>query len=151
MKFILDDMLGKLARWLRIMGYDAKYPTRVSDEKIIEIAKDEGRILLTRDRALAKRFIVPSLFILSTDIDEQLVQVIKRFSLDIKDIWKRCPVCNGILNSIEKEEVKGNVPQIVFLRYDEFFLCSSCKKYYWKGYHWDGITQRLKKQTEQAD
>lgn len=148
MKFILDDMLGRLARWIRIMGYDAKYANRISDDEIIEQAKDEGRILLTRDKLLVKRFAVPSLLIKSEDIESQLNYVIKRFNLDIKNIFTRCPSCNGELKEIEKEKVYNNVPPIVFSRYDNFSICKACSKYYWKGHHWEKIKETLSKLTE---
>ncbi|MEW6103167.1 MAG: Mut7-C RNAse domain-containing protein [bacterium] len=148
MKFILDDMLGKLARWLRIMGYDAKYCTRISDDELINEAKKEGRILLTRDRLLVKRFAVSSLLIKSEDIKEQIKQVIERFNLDTKNIFTRCPSCNGLLEKIKKEKAYNNVPNIVFSRYDNFSLCTLCGKYYWKGNHWEKIKEGLTELTQ---
>ncbi|MEW6679564.1 MAG: Mut7-C RNAse domain-containing protein [bacterium] len=148
MKFILDDMLGKLARWLRIMGYDAKYCRKISDDEVIKQAKEERRILLTRDRLLVKRFAVTSLLIKSENIENQLKQVIKRFNLDIKDIFTRCPSCNGILEGIEKEKAYHNVPDIVFSCYDNFSLCTLCGKYYWRGNHWEKIKESLNNLTE---
>ncbi|MEW6681245.1 MAG: Mut7-C RNAse domain-containing protein [bacterium] len=143
MKFILDDMLGKLARWLRIMGYDTKYCNRILDEELIKQAKEEERILLTRDRVLAERMVVPCLLIKSGDIEDQLKQVIKRFSLDTENIFTRCPSCNGELEEIEKERAYHNVPEIVFSRYADFSICKGCGKYYWKGNHWEKIKESL--------
>lgn len=147
MKFILDDMLGKLARWIRIMGYDAKYFHKISDDELIKQAKDEGRILLTRDRSLAKRFAVSCLLIKTQDIESQLNYVIKRFGLDINNIFTRCPSCNGKLEEIEKEKVYNNVPDFVFSSYDNFSICKACLKYYWKGPHWEKIKESLNKLT----
>lgn len=148
MKFILDDMLGKLARWIRIMGYDAKYSNKTSDGELIKQARDEERILLTRDRLLAKKYIVPSLLIKEQDIQSQIKQVIKRFSLNTKNIFTRCPACNGALEEIEKQRAYNNVPNIVFCRYDNFSICKSCGKYYWKGNHWEKIKESLNNLTE---
>jgi len=150
MKFIADDMLGRLARWLRIMGYDTKYCNRISDNELIKKARDEERILLTRDRLLSKRFVVPCLLIKSEDIENQLKQVIKRFNLDTKNLFTRCPSCNCELEEIEKERAYNNVPDFIFSKYDNFSVCKGCGKYYWKGIHWEKIKEGLNNLTQGA-
>lgn len=130
------------------MGYDAKYCNKIKDDELIKQAKDENRILLTRDRLLAKRFAVPCVLIKLEDIESQLSYVIKRFGLNTKNIFTRCPACNGELEEIEKEKAYNNVSPFVFLKYNNFSICKSCGKYYWKGNHWEKIKESLNNLTE---
>jgi uncharacterized protein with PIN domain len=122
-KFAVDEMLGTLARWLRIMGYDATYEQDHDDKEIIETAMAEDRILLTRDRELAAKMGERGLFIGSDRLEEQLRQV-----------WQ-APMEEGM--------AKDKVPEGVFLSNREFFQCQSCGKVYWRGTHWLNIKKRL--------
>ena len=148
MKFICDEMLGSLAKWLRILGYDTKYVKDVSDEKIIEIAEKEGRIVLTRDKLLARKS--KGIYINERDVEEQLKKVIESLNLDIEEekILTRCTICNIKVTKIDKDKVKGKVPEYVWNNNEDFWICPSCKRIYWIGSHWnkmEEVIQKLKK------
>lgn len=141
-------MLGSLAKWLRILGYDTKYVKDVSDEKIIEIAEKEGRIVLTRDKLLARKS--KGIYINERDVEEQLKKVIESLNLDIEEekILTRCTICNIKVTKIDKDKVKGKVPEYVWNNNEDFWICPSCKRIYWIGSHWnkmEEVIQKLKK------
>ncbi len=148
-KFLCDQMLGTLAKWLRILGFDVCFADRIeSDDEIIERAKREGRVILTRDKYLvrrAKRENISAVEIKSTDLDEQIKVVISEYPIDENKILSRCSVCNNILAKIDKEKVKGKVPDRVYNRHDEFWYCENCGRIYWKGTHWDNMKSRIEK------
>lgn len=152
MKFIADGMLGKLARWLRLAGYNVKYvgdlqvPAREQDEVLLSQAQAENYILLTCDIDLhrrAKRAGVKSTFIQSNDVVEQLAEVSKRCGrrIRIRPENSRCPMCNGLLELASKSDVESEVPATVLKIQREFWRCSSCGKIYWKGSHWKTIVE----------
>ena len=132
-KFIVDAMLGKLARWLRILGYDTLYFKDMEDWKILKIAKNENRIILTRDRGLcnrAKKNSIECFLVLpEEEIEKTLALLSHKFGLllDINPDASRCSECNGILEKKDKN----------------LWVCTKCKKEYWKGRHWDTITEIL--------
>ncbi len=144
MRFIADHMLGSLARWLRFLGFDTAYPDVLSDKELAQLAEKEDRILLTRDKELARTKGVSALLINSTDIDEQLSQVMAAYDLEIEDELSRCSLCNTNLIPIKKELVKDKVPERVFEIQNEFWECRQCKKYYWAGTHYKNIKIKLK-------
>ena len=146
MRFIADTMLGKLSRWLRLMGYDVHYKVDFEDGDIIANAKD--RTILTRDRALFKRAKsegLSALLIRSTDIKDQLLQLKEEVGIELQDTpeFARCPLCNGEVESIEKEKVKGKVPPKVFENL-EFWVCKNCQNIYWEGGHWKNIKETVR-------
>jgi uncharacterized protein with PIN domain len=136
-------MLGTLARWLRIMGYDAAYEKDRTDDNIVAGANAQGRILLTRDKELVGRMGDRGVFIASDQLEEQLRQVWRAFSLKPDQDMARCTVCNGELEPMAEEDAKYKVPEGVFLMNREFFRCKSCGKVYWRGTHWLNIKKRL--------
>lgn len=142
-RFAVDEMLGTLTRWLRIMGYDATYEKDHDDEEIIDAAMAQGRILLTRDRELAAKMGERGLYIGSDRLEEQLRQVWQAFGLRPDQDLARCTVCNGELLPMEEGKAKDKVPEGVFLLNREFFQCQSCGKVYWRGTHWLNIKKRL--------
>ncbi len=142
-KFAVDEMLGSLARWLRIMGYDTTYKKDKGDNEILSSANEEGRIVLTRDEELASRASPSSLYVLSDDLDQQLVQVAGAFGLVASEEMVRCTVCNGDLGPVTKEELTGTVPKGALDSHEQFFRCKSCGKVYWKGSHWNNIRKRI--------
>ncbi len=146
MKFLCDEMLGKLAKWLRIIGYDVLYLKNMEDEEIIENSAREGRILLTRDKKLAKKF-KTSLYIEEKDIDGQIKRVVEAFriSIDEKNFLSRCTICNLPIEKIEKEKVKGKVPENVFESMKEFWICRNCGRIYWAGSHWKNMKEKIEK------
>ena len=143
-RFMVDSMLGKLAKYLRFLGYDVFYPpTTMSDEKILKIAKEEGRIVITRDKELAR--ISGGLYVNTDKYEEQLKRVVKKFGLNADKLLSRCSICNEILVQVNKEDVKGKVPDYVYENNDEFFMCPKCKRIYWYGTH----TERIKNKIEE--
>lgn len=141
--FIVDHMLGSLARWLRMLGYDSHYDKILSDNEIIAFARKEQRKTLTRDRELAERG--GGFYISSTELEEQLVAVAKEFSLSYRPDRMRCSVCNGALQKIDADSIKDKVPQRSFENAKEFWRCDSCRKIYWDGTHWKGIMDRFER------
>ncbi len=142
-RFAVDEMLGSLARWLRIIGYDASYQRDKNDSEILRSSLEEGRILLTRDRELAGRAGKNGLLITSDRLDEQLNQVMESFHLTFEEPMTRCALCNAELEKARPEEISHLVPSRVLERNDEFFRCRGCGQVFWKGTHWDNIKQRL--------
>ncbi len=142
-RFVVDGMLGSLARWLRIMGYDTVYRKDAPDEELATLAVKESRSILTRDAELAKR---KEAFLVESEVlDEQLTAVATRFGLTFRESDTRCSGCNGELMELKKEEAEGHVPEGAFLNNDRFWRCTSCGKMFWKGSHWIGISERLER------
>lgn len=146
MKFIVDGMLGKLARRLRILGYDTFYDTKATDEELIEKAKKEERVLLTRDTPLSRNWRIKTLLIKDFEVEDQLKQVVKAFNLkpDKETMFSRCTLCNDIIKEVAKEKVKGKVPPFVFQSYDKFWQCQKCKQIYWMGSHFEKLSEEFK-------
>lgn len=143
--FVADSMLGKLARYLRIMGYDTLYQPRYSDQRLSELVK-EGRILLTRNRATA-RFYPNAIFIDHDLVKDQLKVVDGTLELarDRRGWFSRCLICNSPLAKADGEVARENVPDFVFLKYPERILCCpSCRRFYWPGTHRQRMVERLK-------
>ncbi|TET65742.1 hypothetical protein E3J49_00945 [Candidatus Bathyarchaeota archaeon] len=149
MKFIADGMLGKLTRWLRMLGYDTKYSSELDDTQLIMIAKKEKRILLTKDlqlyqQATAKK--ADSFYSKGKSEEEKLAELANRFKikLDIDMATSRCPKCNSQVKTIPKERVVDKVEKSTFAHYDDFWVCQKCGQIYWQGAHWIRILKTLK-------
>ena len=141
-RFIADAMLGKLARWLRAMGFDTLY-MQGDDHSIAARARAEGRILLTRDTELARRKGLHVMLIRSQNLNSQLTQVVQTFGYQASDLPSRCMKCNGILHSRTTDQVRHLVPLYVAQTQRIFHQCSKCGQVYWQGTHWDKI-QKLR-------
>ncbi len=146
-RFVLDTMLGKLARWLRAMGYDALYFKVAEDRYLLRLARAEARTLLTRDAKLARLAGPDGLLIRATDIEPQIVEVLERLAfLPSGDgLLSRCLECNGLLEDRPKASVRGRVPEYVFSIQDRFVGCPDCARIYWQGSHADRILARLER------
>ena len=153
-KFVADHMLGRLARWLRILGYDTLSPEPGPEKEMIALAASEGRELLTRDKTVAETKKAETLYIISDDLDEQLLQVAEHYSLkldaelvedDHGNLRNRCGLCNGILRSIPADDAKKQVPEGVAQNIDKYWQCDGCNKIYWEGSHWETIKERIEK------
>ena len=148
MKILCDQMLGSLATWLRFFGCDTFFVTdQLSDDDLLKIAKDENRILITKDKELinrAKKRDVTVIPIQSLDLDQQLMMVTSMKSFDKDHVLTRCSLCNSLLDSIGKEEIKDKVPGKIYQYQDKFWFCSKCQKIYWKGSHYDNILKKIK-------
>jgi len=143
MKFIVDGMLGRLAKWLRILGYDTAFSPNLDDDQLVRLARAEGRLLLTRDRGLAQRRGVQCLLIESHHLEEQLDQILAELPLTGEHPFSRCPVCNTPLQKVEKPELEGRVPPHIFRTHKDFSLCPNCDKIYWPGTHWARMREKL--------
>ncbi|MFQ5907932.1 MAG: Mut7-C RNAse domain-containing protein [Thermoplasmata archaeon] len=136
-RFLCDHMLGTLARWLRLLGYDTAYPEALHDDELLALGAQERRVLLTRDRELAARSRAQALYVVSDRLDEQIRQVLTEIGPGVADPMSRCSVCNGILQDATRAEARLGVPHGVWQRHERFWRCASCGKYYWRGTHWD--------------
>ena len=145
MKFAADKMLGKLARWLRIIGQDVIYGPDLSGAGLVRAARREDRLILTRDRALGRKNPPPYLLIRSDHFREQLRQVIEEFGLEpLKDAFTRCVECNTRFEPITQAEVEGKVPPYVFATQKKFSFCRKCRRVYWPATHQERMMEELK-------
>jgi len=141
--FIADNMLGSLARWLRMIGYDCRYEKELSDDDMIKIALEEKRMILTRDKNLADRG--KGLYVNSTSLDDQLTEVKTAFNINFHEDSMRCSICNGRLFEVKAEDVKEQIPEKSLQQATSFWKCDGCQKIYWNGTHWNGIINRFKR------
>jgi uncharacterized protein with PIN domain len=146
-------MLGKLTRWLRMLGHNVKYSNRLDDAQLIMIAKKERRTLLTRDLELYRRATakgVDTLYLEGKTEEEKLAELAKRFNikLNMEMTTSRCPKCNTRVKTIPKERVADKVEKSTFAHYDEFWKCPKCGQTYWQGAHWKRISKTLEKAKE---
>lgn len=140
--FVLDNHLGRLARYLRLLGFDTLYPREhLPDEELAQLSHDQGRVMLTRDRRLLMRnTIVHGYCLRTTDPKQQLDDVIRQFQLsDVLRPWQRCLHCNGLLQPVPKEAIEDRLEPKTRKYYHEFQMCSECGKIYWQGSHFDAL------------
>jgi len=145
-RFLVDSMLGSLARWLRIGGYDAEYRRDAEDDSLMEEASRTGRILLTRDRVLvlrAKKRGVETILVEGAGEVEQLGALAAALGLELDPSNSRCPKCNGSLTRVSRDEVRDRVPEASLEAFDLFWMCGSCGGVYWRGSHWDQIASTI--------
>lgn len=143
--FAADAMLGALARWLRLLGYDCTYSRDVTDDELVEAARIEGRTVLTRDRRVAKR--APrAVFVPPGSLDDELTTVARALHLDIPDAPPaiRCSVCNGLLERAPPGSGGGAVPARVVELGLDIWRCAGCSRTYWHGTHVDSMSARLR-------
>lgn len=144
-RFILDVHLGKLARMLRMLGFDTLYEESYNDAEIVAHAVKDKRIIITRDQNLLKiKAVTHGYWLRSTDPMDQIIEVINRF--DIKSQIKpfiRCMVCNGLIEEIDKTKIIKKVSAKTLKYYDVFFTCSSCGKIYWQGSHYKKMEKKI--------
>jgi uncharacterized protein len=140
-RFVLDVHLGKLATYLRLLGFDSLYRNDYNDDELAQISSQEQRILLTQDRGLLKRSIVTYGYAVRSDNpEEQTVEILERFKLrPVITPFQRCPRCNGELVFVEKDAIQNQIPYYTRLYYDEFTQCQNCHQIYWKGAHYENI------------
>ena len=146
MRFAADEMLGKLARWLRVSGHDVAYERKISDSALIRQARQEARIILTRDTRLIERLGDKEfLFIESDHLKEQLRQFYEHYPAlrHEQRLLSRCLECNTPLEPIDKEAVKDRVWPYVYETQSKFTSCPHCGRIYWEATHVDRIRERL--------
>jgi uncharacterized protein with PIN domain len=138
-RFLLDTHLGRLATYLRMLGFDTSYETNREDKELSRISHAEGRILLTRDGGLLKRSaVVHGYFVRATAPKQQVVEVLGRFNLfSAASPFQRCLQCNALLNSVAKETITERLQTKTRHYYDEFCICPACNRIYWAGSHYE--------------
>ena len=148
-RFIADVHLGRLAKYLRMVGFDTVYSNSLEDPEIVRLATAQKRIILTRDLALLKNSqVTHGYYVRSDQPNEQLAEAIQRF--DLKDQikpFKRCMECNGLIKKVNKEKIVELLKPRTRAYFNEFYQCHDCKKVYWHGSHFDrmrGIIEKLK-------
>jgi uncharacterized protein with PIN domain len=141
-KFIADCHLGKLAKYLRLMGIDTLYYPHIEDDALILIANDENRFILTRDRFLSERKNAPVFFLEPIDTKTQLKTLIAYYKLKEHPVpFSRCIVCNTPLQVIEKEKIIDKLPEKVKKYFNYFEYCPSCDRIYWQGDHYSHMME----------
>jgi len=151
LKFIVDNNVGKLAKWLRVMGYDTLFFDGSDDSGMIAIALAEDRVILTRDTQIMKRRVVTSgqlkVMLIQSDKPElQMQQVIDTLNLDCQfKPFSICLECNQALVERSKQQVKDLVPPYVFKTQSQYMECPACHRIYWRGTHWQAMTKKLEK------
>lgn len=155
MRLLADSMLGKLAKWLRLIGVDTVYIRDADDSDLVRLALKEDRILLTRDGPLANHRMLRgrTLFITSERTFEQLKQVVAELGIriDHNAFFTRCIVCNSPIVAVEREWAKDKVPPYVFETQECFGFCSSCNKVFWRGTHVDHILAAIEQLAPPTD
>ena len=150
-KFIVDNNVGKLAKWLRIMGYDTVFFNAEDDSNMITTALAEGRVILTRDTQIMKRRVVTNgqlkaILIESDEPEQQMQQVITTLNLNCHyGPFTICLECNQPLQERSKQQVKDLVPPYVFQTQSQFMECPACHRIYWRGTHWQAMTKKLER------
>jgi len=148
-RFVIDENAARLVRWLRLLGYDALYLPGVGDAALVELAREQGRILLTRDRGIMARRPVArgearALLLDSDDTWRQLEQVASLLREAPRPApFTRCAACNGLLEPRPVEAARPHVPPFIAATHRSFMQCAQCARYYWRGSHWQRVTARL--------
>ena len=144
-RFVLDTHLGKLARHLRLAGFDSLWENDYGDEEIVALSVAQKRVILTRDKGILKRRAVQrGYFVRETESEKRFCEVVRAFQLErsLKP-FSRCRVCNAGLRTIPKESVRGRVPETVWEQLDAFTECPQCKRIFWRGTHYEGLSRVL--------
>ena len=147
-RFVVDVNVGRLAKWLRVLGYDTVFPRHADDKELVRIALREGRLLVTSDAGFSLRRAVRQgqmrvVQILDQDLNGQLRQLVRELGLEIKNGFSRCLVCNEPLHSVAKEKVADRLPPYVYQNHSEFVECPQCCRLYWRGTHWSAMCSQI--------
>ncbi|NIV39313.1 MAG: hypothetical protein GWN58_60840 [Anaerolineae bacterium] len=143
MRFVADAMVGTLAKWLRILGYDTCFDPDMDDHQLVRLARAEDRVLLTRDRKLARRPGLNAVFVTSQSLEAQIDQVLTELNLEPEHSFSRCPVCNEQLAEVDREAARDRVPAYVARTQKSFRACPACQRVYWRGTHWQQMDEQL--------
>lgn len=145
-RFLADRMVGRLATWLRILGYDTAYLPQLSPQGLLREGRRQGRILLTRDtRLLRQKDAPPLIFIRDDHFREQVKQVVVECGLTpLASLFSRCSECNQVLEEVAKETIQNQVPEYVWQTQHMFHRCSACHRIYWGATHKDHVLAELR-------
>jgi len=149
MRFLCDQMLGTLAKWLRFAGYDACYASqRMTDDEVLKKTQKESRVLLTSDKELvlrAKKRLISVVHIRSIRMEDQMCQTLRETKTNVHSdmMFTRCAECNDIVQKVDKGDIEQKVPEMVFEKHEMFLYCPTCKRIYWMGTHTEQISKKL--------
>ena len=147
MKFLADEMLGRLAKWLKITGYDTVYFPKISDYELLRKASVDGRVILTRDRKLPEKLGGGKVVLIRSDhYLDQLAEVLSHLNIRASDlkIFSLCLDCNVSVREVGKEKMEGRVPPYVFEKHTSFQQCPQCHKVFWSGSHYVNALDKLR-------
>lgn len=147
-RFLADSNVGRLARWLRVLGYDAAYEPALPDAQVIARALAEGRVLLTRDADMMRRRVITggalkAILLRHDRVEDQVRQVLTELALEPSQALSRCLDCNAELEPRAKDAVAHRLPPYVRATQDRFSECPSCARIYWPGTHWERMRERI--------
>ena len=153
-RFVVDVNVGRLAKWLRVMGYDTLFPREGGDNELVRIALREGRVLVTRDSGMAQRWAarlgqMRVVQIGDDDLRNQLRQVVRDLDLNLESGFSRCVRCNEPLQPLAKQDVVPRLPPYVCQTQSQFMECPQCRRLYWRGIHWSNMMGELGRVYEQ--
>lgn len=145
MKFLLTSELGRLAKWLRILGYDSAYIRENNHASLIIKALRESRIIISRNSHLGRSGGIKIALLKAENLKEQLKELGTKLPLATgqENMFSRCVVCNEQLAAMEKKHIKERVPEYVYQTHDDFFACPQCRRVYWQGTHWGNVSKIL--------
>ncbi len=145
MKFLATKELGRLCKWLRILGYDCEYMTEDNLVSLAIKSLREDRVILTRNARLSEKAGFKVAHIKSDLVKEQLKYVLGELKLKISDeeMFTRCVLCNVLLEDIEKREAENKVPPFVYETHEDFVRCAKCGRVYWQGTHWGNVREYI--------
>ena len=156
-KFVADNNVGKLARWLRLIGYDTLFFEQKDDAQMIKIALGGDRVILTKDAQFTKRRLVANGTLKTMHIEQddprlQVQEVVRTLKLDHHfKPFSLCLECNRVLVARDKEEVKNLVPDRVFETQTQYTQCPACHRIYWPGTHWEAMGKELQDLQSEGD
>ena len=153
LKFVADGMLGKLTRWLRMLSQDVMYSNDMEDSQLLTIAREEKRILLTRDFELYQRAVgngIESFYFQGETSEEKLAELAERFNIPLEMDMNssRCPKCNAVVKPLSADKAAEKVQKNTLAHYKEFWQCPKCGQVYWQGAHWIKIRKTLRNADE---
>ena len=147
-RFIVDVNVGRLATWLRVMGYDTLFPSNAGDNELVGIALEEGRTIVTKDTGFIERRVVTTgrlrvVLVQHDDLRSQLYELVHSLNLNSRGRFSRCIRCNEPLVGISHESARARVPPYVYKTQKEFMGCPACQRVYWQGTHWADMHREL--------
>ncbi len=158
LRFLVDVNVGRLAKWLRVMGYDTAFPREGNDNDLVRMALLENRVLVTRDKGFRLRRAVRQgqmrvAHVKDDDLCSQLRQLVRDLALepDPEAGFSRCVRCNELLHPVQKENVASRLPPYVFQNHQNFMECSQCQRLYWRGTHWSRMVSQLAQVCQEVD